>query len=116
MTELALSVQEAIAGALRLRPEIDEARLFGSRAKGNARPESDIDIAIFGELDEFATEAIAEELEELPLPYRFDVKAYGTIRSRELKEHIDRVGVTIYKRGLESVAEGEGNRHGGDAP
>ena len=113
MTGLAAPVREAIVGVLSLRPEVAEARLFGSRAKGTAKPESDIDIALFGELDEFAAESVASDLEELPLPYRFDVKAYGRIRSKELKEHIDRVGVTIYRKGAEWVAEKGANRFGG---
>jgi hypothetical protein len=43
-------------------------------------------------------EAIAEELEELPLPYRFDVKAYDAIGYAPLREHITRVGITLYRR------------------
>jgi hypothetical protein len=41
-------------------------------------------------------EAIASELEELPLPYRFGVIALSTIRHAPLREHIERVGVRIH--------------------
>jgi hypothetical protein len=41
-------------------------------------------------------EAIAAELEELPLPYRFDVQALEQITFLPLLEHIERVGVVIY--------------------
>ena len=32
-------------------PNITEVRVFGSRAKGNFRRESDVDFALFGEVD-----------------------------------------------------------------
>ncbi len=47
----------------------------------------------------------ASNLEELPLPYHFDVKASPTIRSPALKEHNDRVGVTIYGKDADWAAE-----------
>jgi hypothetical protein len=48
--------------------------------------------------DDLQAEAVAEELDELPLPYHFDVKAYGAIRYAPLREHIARVGLTLYRR------------------
>jgi hypothetical protein len=41
-------------------------------------------------------EAITAELEELPLPYRFDVLSLAHIQHRPLLEHIQRVGILIY--------------------
>jgi predicted nucleotidyltransferase len=78
-------------------PEIIAAVLFGSRAKMSHQPESDIDLALHGNLDSLRAESIAAELDELPLPYRFDVKAYSGIRSAQLRDHIQRVGVVIFK-------------------
>jgi uncharacterized protein len=89
---------ELIHRVLDRHPEINAAILFGSRAKMSSRPESDIDLALQGDLDSLAAESIAAELDELPLPYRFDVKAYSDIRSTELLDHIQRVGVEIFKR------------------
>lgn len=77
---------------------IEKAVLFGSRAKGTAWDGSDIDIAIFGINDELVAERIATELDELPLPYKFDIKAYNRIENSALREHIDRVGIVIYER------------------
>lgn len=77
---------------------VESARLFGSRAKGTAQPASDIDVVLLGDLTPLATAAIADELDELPLPYRFDVKAYAHIKLPALRDHIDRVGVEIYRR------------------
>lgn len=87
---------ELIRGVLDRHPEITGAILFGSRAKGTASPGSDIDLALEGIEDPLQAEAIADELEELPLPYRFDVKALAAIRHLPLREHIARVGVKIH--------------------
>jgi predicted nucleotidyltransferase len=78
-------------------PEIREVALYGSRAKGTYRPESDIDLALIGVDDDVQAEAVTDELDELPLPYRFDVKAYGSIKYGPLREHIARVGISLYQ-------------------
>lgn len=75
---------------------IEKGVVFGSRAKGNYRKNSDIDIALFGKTDFFESERIRFELNELPLPYKFDVILYSDIKNQELKKHIDRIGITIY--------------------
>lgn len=68
--------------------------LYGSRAKGTFRANSDIDLAIHGRAD---PEALALELDELPLPWTFDVRSYEAIRSRALREHVDRIGIEIWR-------------------
>ena len=82
----------------RHHPEITAVKLFGSRAKGTHLPQSDVDLVIscFGVTDALQAEAIAAELDELPLPYRYDVKPFHTIKLRPLREHIERVGITLY--------------------
>ena len=77
-------------------PEIAAAKLFGSRAKGTHSPESDVDIALWGDLDEIMAESIATELDGLPLPYQFDVKPFSLIKLRSLRDHIQRVGIPLY--------------------
>jgi predicted nucleotidyltransferase len=77
-------------------PSIHEARVFGSRAKGNYRAESDVDIAVFGDVDSIEASLVAGELDDLPLPYRFDVQAYSSIKHAPLREHIDRVGLSMF--------------------
>lgn len=85
-----------IRRVLARHPDVTGAILFGSRAKGTATPSSDIDLAIEGVDDPLRAEAIASELEELPLPYRFDVQALSAIDSPPLREHIARAGVRVY--------------------
>ena len=77
-------------------PEIKAVKLFGSRAKGTHAISSDIDLALWGDVDALRAESIAAELDELPLPYRYDVKPFHLIKLRPLREHIERVGITVY--------------------
>lgn len=77
-------------------PEVREARVFGSRDQGRHRPESDVDLALYGELEERLVARIAGELEDLPLPYSFDVVSYAGLRHGPLREHIDRVGQQVF--------------------
>jgi predicted nucleotidyltransferase len=98
MTELGLTERELnlILGVLRQHRDITGAIVFGSRAKGTASPSSDVDLALEGITHELQAEAIARELGDLPLPYRFDVQAHATIRNAPLREHIQRVGRRIH--------------------
>jgi predicted nucleotidyltransferase len=81
--------------------EIQRAVVFGSRAKGNYKPGSDIDIAVFGEAISFSTIArLHSRLEEEgPLPYFFDIVDFTHSEHKELKEHIERIGIPIFERG-----------------
>lgn len=89
-------IQQLIA-VLHRWPQIERGILFGSRAKGVARPNSDIDLALYGDIDELAVERIALEMDELPMPYLFDVKAICRLSNSELIKHIQSVGVEIYR-------------------
>jgi uncharacterized protein len=81
--------------------EIEKAVIFGSRAKGSYKPGSDIDIAIFGDNINFDIIArLHSQLEEQSMmPYFFDIVDYTHCDKIEIKEHIDRVGKIIYKKG-----------------
>ncbi len=85
-----------LSGVFQRHPEIKVVKLFGSRAKGTSAPGSDIDLALWGEVDALGAEAIAAELDELPTPYKYDVKAFRLIQLPALREHIERVGITVY--------------------
>ncbi len=80
-------------------PSIQEVKIFGSRAKGNFKNGSDVDLSIKGEQITFEEiNQLDDELNELSnLPYKFDLVHYEKIESLELKEHIDRIGKVIYK-------------------
>jgi predicted nucleotidyltransferase len=85
-----------LQGVFLRHPEVTRVKLFGSRAKGTHGPNSDIDLALWGDVDDLRAEAIAAELDELPLPYHFDVQPFDTITLKPLREHIERVGIALY--------------------
>lgn len=89
---------EEIIEVIKKYSDVDSAFVFGSRAKGTYKRGSDVDIAIKGQNITIDTLAkILNELEEeTTLPYFFDVVHYDTCSTRELVEHIDRIGICIY--------------------
>lgn len=94
---LTLSNIENIKSILHQFPGIEAAYLYGSRAKGNYKPSSDIDIVLKGEgLDIKQLTNILLKLDDLFLPNQFDVSLYHHIDNNELLDHINRVGVDIY--------------------
>ncbi|MDD2300125.1 MAG: nucleotidyltransferase domain-containing protein [Fermentimonas sp.] len=77
--------------------KVEEVILYGSRAMGNYREGSDIDLALKGkELDMAELLKISAKLDELDLPYHFDLLIFEKIENRDLIDHICRVGKTIY--------------------
>jgi predicted nucleotidyltransferase len=86
---------ELIRQVFRRHPEVREVRVFGSRAAGRFEDYSDIDLALWGDLNPALIARIRGELEELPLPYTFDVQAYDAIKHPPLKRHIDEIGKTV---------------------
>lgn len=85
-----------VQAVFRLHPEIETATLFGSRAKGTHNERSDVDLVLTGDVEPLRAEGIAAELDELPLPYRFEVQPLAHVRYRPLLDHIRRVGIQIY--------------------
>uniref|UniRef100_C6E103 DNA polymerase beta domain protein region n=1 Tax=Geobacter sp. (strain M21) TaxID=443144 RepID=C6E103_GEOSM len=91
---------EHILAAVKSLPEISQLVLFGSRAKGNFKTGSDVDLAIKGAAVSYETALKLAEIlnEEKPLPYFFDVVHYEGVSEPGLIEHIDRVGVVLYSK------------------
>lgn len=87
---------ELVRGVFGRHPDVATVILFGSRAKGTHSSRSDVDLAVTGNVTPLEAEAIAAELDELPLPYRFEVQPLGRITHRPLRDHIERVGISIY--------------------
>ncbi len=75
---------------------IEHALIFGSRAKGNFKRGSDVDIAIFTSDTELASSIAFKLNEETLMPYKFDVLDYYTLKNKELIQHIDRKGINIF--------------------
>jgi predicted nucleotidyltransferase len=90
---------EAICSVFRRHPQIETVMLYGSRAKGNFKNGSDIDLTFKGNrLDQGILNRIDTELDNLLLPWMFDLSIYSTIENKDLIDHINRVGIPIYQR------------------
>lgn len=90
---------EKIHGVLRAHPEIDQAVIYGSRAKGNYKNGSDIDLTLHGEgLASAELMTISDELDDLLLPYSIDLSIFPMIDHADLRLHIERVGLEFYHR------------------
>lgn len=78
--------------------EIESVKIFGSRALGNYKRGSDVDLTLIGAaVDEKTALALSKRLnQELPLPYYFDIVVYSKIKNQALIEHIDRFGIKIF--------------------
>ncbi|MEY3051611.1 MAG: hypothetical protein RLY31_1396 [Bacteroidota bacterium] len=91
---------EMICRILEKEPNIEQALIFGSRAKGNYKPGSDVDIALKGEnlISQVVTDVSFQLNEETIMPYKFDVLNYHTIREPALVAHINSVGIVFYNK------------------
>lgn len=89
-----------IVGVFSSYPEVKRVLIYGSRAKGNYKNGSDIDLTIKGD-DEITLgtlNKISWQLDDLLLPYSFDLSLYHQITNKELLDHIQRVGVIFYEK------------------
>lgn len=79
--------------------KIEKVILYGSRAKGNFTNGSDIDLTLMGDNLEFNCFLnILSDIDDLMLPYKFDISLYNSITEIELLDHIKRVGKTFYSK------------------
>jgi predicted nucleotidyltransferase len=77
---------------------IEKVIIYGSRAKGNYKEGSDIDLTLIGNVQRQDLMNILEEIDDSYIPYLFDISIYNDLNSESLKEHINRVGKIFYKR------------------
>lgn len=90
---------DKIQTVFNLFPAVEKAILFGSRAKGNYKAYSDIDLTLIGSaLNLTIQQKIEQELDDLLLPYKFDLSIYHQIRNKELIAHINSVGKSFFER------------------
>ena len=98
MTGLTQDIWQKINATFANYPSVTEVLLYGSRAKGNYRSGSDIDLTMRGEgLNLKLLNKIANDLDDLLLPYSFDLSIFAQIENRDLIDHISRVGKVVYR-------------------
>ncbi|MGB9673815.1 MAG: nucleotidyltransferase domain-containing protein [Anaerolineales bacterium] len=98
---LSQSTIQKIYSVLSRYPQVEKAILYGSRAKGNYKSGSDIDLTLCGgeDLTLNVLFKILNDLDDLFLPYTIDLSIFEDITDPDLKEHIHRVGLTFYEKG-----------------
>lgn len=79
--------------------KIKKVLLYGSRAKGNYRNGSDIDLTLIGdELSYSQLGNLESDIDDLFLPYSFDISIFKDIDNPDLVDHINRIGVVFYEK------------------
>lgn len=80
-------------------PEIEEAAIYGSRARGDYWQASDIDLALKGgRLTRHTLAVLNDRLYESHIPYFFDTLIYADLTNPRLKANIDRDAKVIYRK------------------
>ncbi len=96
LSDATLSTVRAILAA---NPNVESAIVYGSRAKGNYKTGSDIDLTLIGvDLDFHTLGSIAGDLYDSDIPYKVDLSILASIQNPNLVEHIQRVGKVFYER------------------
>ncbi len=98
---LPASAVEALRGVLAQYGQIRRALVYGSRAKGNYRSGSDIDIVLDAPALAFADlMRIETEIDDLMLPWQVDLSLLSQIENQNLLDHIERVGKALWIKQL----------------
>lgn len=89
---------DSIVNIIKQYKEIERASIFGSRARGDYKPTSDIDIVLYGDL---LTNTINTKvflgIEELYIPFKIDLINFNTLSEKnKLKQNIEKEGIDIY--------------------
>ena len=82
----------------RFADKIDRAAVFGSRASGGYRPNSDLDLVLYGDIDERTADRIWTLFAESGLPFKVDVLVYHRIEEPALRRHIDLVAADLFTK------------------
>ena len=86
-------------------PEVEEVILYGSRAKGNFKPFSDIDITLKGKISPETLLSINCAFSESSLPYLFDISIFNDLNNQNLIDHINRWGKVIYTAASTDISQ-----------
>jgi predicted nucleotidyltransferase len=80
-------------------PGIERVILYGSRAAGNYKNSSDIDLTIIGnDINYQQLSKIVNEIDDLMLPYKIDLSLKAKITNPDLIAHIEKLGLVFYDR------------------
>lgn len=90
---------EMLRNVFAKNPRIEKVILYGSRAKGTYKPFSDVDLTLVGqELSYNDLLDTINSIDDLLLPYLFDISLYQQLKDQALLDHIERRGIAVYHR------------------
>ena len=88
-----------INGVFAKYPSIEKVIIYGSRAMGNYKKGSDIDLTFIGQaISDQEWTSIYFDLDDLLTPYSFDLSLLANIENPDLIDHIKRIGKLFYQR------------------
>ena len=92
-------VIKKICSIFKKYPSVKKVVIYGSRAKGNYKRGSDIDLTMFGDhISDQEQTNIFFDIDNLNTPYTIDLSIYRQIDNEDLQEHINRVGKVFYQK------------------
>lgn len=77
---------------------IEKVIIYGSRAKGDFKEGSDIDLTLIGDLNYIDVINLKNEFEDSSIPYLVDLSIFKELKTESLLEHIKRVGKVFYEK------------------
>ena len=77
---------------------IEKVLIYGSRARGDYKNGSDIDLTVLGDISTDDKVRISGLIDDLPIPYTCDLSIFKKINNKNLIEHIERVGKVFYEK------------------
>lgn len=85
--------------------QVEKTVLYGSRASGSYKNGSDIDLTMFGgdDLTPQVLYRIMDEIDDLLLPYTFDLTILRYISDPAVIDHIKGMGVTFYEKAVKTT-------------
>jgi uncharacterized protein len=91
---------QKICDVLARYPQVEKAILYGSRAKGDYKNGSDIDLTLLGDEDLTLNimYGIMGEFDNLLLPYTIDLSIFRNIQDEDVIAYIKRAGVLFYEK------------------
>lgn len=92
-------ILEKIRNVFSKYEQVEKVLIYGSRAKGNYKPGSDIDLTFIGEgLNRRILNNIDDDIDDLLLPYSFDLSILKEVTNLDFLAHVNRVGILFYER------------------
>lgn len=93
-------VIEEFRAVFRRYENIEKILIFGSRAKGNFREGSDIDLCAVGQgVTAAQLLAMLTDIDDLELLYSVDLIDYHKVKDTPIGDHISRIGQIFYQAG-----------------